>query len=110
MHIEELIDNLSFLEDWEERYRYIIELGRQLPSFPEDSRIESNKVKGCMSQVWMIPEVRDEDAQHIHFLADSDAHIVKGLIAVLLTIYSGKTSAEILDTNIEDIFSQMGLS
>ncbi|MCK6511100.1 SufE family protein [Myxococcota bacterium] len=110
MDIEELVDNLELLEDWEERYRYLIELGRKLPPLPDDQHTEQNKVRGCMSQVWMFPQVDDRISPPIlHFLADSDAHIVKGLIAVLMVVYSGKTAQEILDIDIHAVFTRLGL-
>ncbi len=110
MDIEELVDNLELLEDWEERYRYLIELGRKLPPLPDDQHTEQNKVRGCMSQVWMFPQVDDRTSPPtLHFLADSDAHIVKGLIAVLVVVYSGKTAQEILDIDIHAVFTRLGL-
>ncbi len=110
MDIEELVDNLELLEDWEERYRYLIELGRKLPPLPEEQHTEQNKVRGCMSQVWMLPQVDDQTTPPtLHFLADSDAHIVKGLIAVLMTVYSGKTADVILAVDINEVFARMGL-
>jgi cysteine desulfuration protein SufE len=110
MHIEELKENLEFLEDWEERYRYIIELGRELPAFPEALRTEDTKVRGCMSQVWMVPEVEEGEPPRLRFLADSDAHIVKGLIAVLLVIFNDKTPQEILDVDVDTLFQELGLT
>lgn len=92
---QELIDDFQYLEDWMDRYRYIIDLGRALPPFPEDWMIDELKVKGCQSQVWLKPETKDG---RLIFHAMSDAAIVTGLIAILLKIYSDRTSAEILAT------------
>ena len=107
MDAEELVERFSIFDDWEDRYAYLIELGRKLPPFDDASRTELNKVRGCVSQVWLTHEVLDD---RIFFRADSDAFIVKGLVAVLLELYSGRTAAEILDTPIEEIFDQLGLS
>ncbi|MCB9641430.1 MAG: SufE family protein [Myxococcales bacterium] len=110
MDIEELADNLEFLDDWEERYRYLIELGHKLPELPADQHNEINKVRGCMSQVWLMPRVDDStNPPTLHFLADSDAAIVKGLIAVLMVVYSGKTPEEILAVDINEVFGRLGL-
>lgn len=92
---QELIEEFEFLDDWMDRYRYIIDLGRQLPDFPEDWMTDEFKVRGCQSQVWLVPEHKDN---RIFFHAISDAAIVSGLIAILLRIYSGRTADEILAT------------
>ena len=106
--IEEIISNFSFFEDWEDKYRYLIELGEELTALPSEYRTDANKVEGCMSQVWLYPQ-KDENGRYT-FLADSDALIVKGLIAVILAAYSGKNSEEIRQVPIEQIFEQLGLS
>ncbi|RMH21883.1 MAG: SufE family protein [Gemmatimonadetes bacterium] len=95
------------LRSWEDRYRYLIQMGRKLPPFPDEERIDANLVPGCMSRVWMVPDPRDDGT--LGFLADSDAHIVKGLIAVLLSVYDGKTPEEILDTDVEGLFEDLEL-
>ena len=92
---EELAENFGLFDDWEDRYRYLIDLGRKLPDFPEAFKTESYKVRGCMSQVWLVPGHPDGDPNRFAFAADSDAHIVKGLIAVLGSLYAGKTPEEI---------------
>lgn len=92
---QELIEEFEFLDDWMDRYRYIIDLGRTLPDFPEDWMTDEFKVRGCQSQVWVVPEHKDG---RILFHAVSDAAIVSGLIAIVLRIYSNRTSQEILDT------------
>lgn len=110
MTLEELVENFEILGDWEERYRYIIDLGRKLPAFPEEHRTEVNKVRGCISQVWMVSDVTEGEPPVIHFLADSDAAIVKGLIGIVQHLYSGKTAREILALPTDDIFEQLGLN
>jgi len=103
----ELIENFSLFDDWEDRYRYIIELGDQLPDMPEIYKSDENKVQGCMSQVWM--HLQKDDQGRFDFLADSDAMIVKGLIAILKIIYAHKNQADIQDININGIFTELGL-
>jgi cysteine desulfuration protein SufE len=97
MHgIEDLIDDFAFLDDWEDRYRYVIELGRELPEMDEADKNAGTKVHGCASQVWLVTD-KSGDAQNpvLTFKGDSDALIVKGLIAILLRLYSGKPAREI---------------
>lgn len=105
--IEELAENFSLFDDWEERYRYLIDVGRSLPHMDESLRSDENIVRGCTSQVWMISEL-DDDAR-FHFQADSDAHIVRGLVALLLAAYNGKRADEIRGVEIEKIFADIGL-
>lgn len=107
MDTQELLENFSYLTDWEDKYRYLIELGDSMPAFPEEEQTPENKVDGCMSQVWFIHKI--QDGKH-HFQATSDAHIVRGLEAVLLILINNKTSAEIKAIDIEGIFNQLGLS
>ena len=106
MDTAELIENFSFLEDWEDRYSYLIELGRNLPPLDEADKNDQSKVEGCMSQVWLKTEI---DGDVLTFDGESDAHIVRGLIAVLQIILSGKTKKEIQETDVEAIFKQLGL-
>ena len=106
--IDEILSNFSFLEDWEDKYRYLIELGEGLDALPSDYRVDENKVDGCMSQVWLYSK-KDEKGCYT-FFADSDALIVKGLIAIILSAYWGKNSTQIQQTPIEQIFEQLGLS
>jgi cysteine desulfuration protein SufE len=102
--------NLEFLDDWEDRYRYLIELGRMLPAFPEASKTESNKVRGCASQVWVTAAHQgDGPAAVLTFAGDSDAHIVKGLVALALALYSGRTAADITATDAFAVFERFGL-
>lgn len=106
MDIEELTDNFELLEDWEDKYRYIIELGEALEPLPEKFRSEEWKVQGCQSQVWLAPE---KHGDKIHFVGDSDAMIVKGLIAIALMIFSDKTATEIKAVDVETVFGRLGL-
>lgn len=102
----ELVDDFSFLDDWEDRYRYVIELGRELQPLEDSQRSDANKVHGCASQVWLITDVDASSGQPVlRFKGDSDAMIVKGLIAILISIYSGKPAGEILNT---DAFKMLG--
>jgi cysteine desulfuration protein SufE len=96
MSFDEILADFEFLEDWEDRYRYVIELGRRLEPLPEDERSAANKVQGCVSQVWLSTKVDPNgDIPRLSFVGDSDAHIVRGLIAILFALYSGKTAEEI---------------
>ena len=106
MTTEELIENFSYLENWEDKYRYIIELGEQLPPFIEEDKIPQNKVDGCMSSVWFSHYT--ENNKHF-FNATSDAVIVRGLEAILLTLINGKTASEIQNLNLLEIFKKLGL-
>ena len=109
--IDEIIDNFALLDEWDDRYRYVIELGRELPPLPEAEHSEANKVRGCTSQVWLVTHVQPDGAGGpvLSFDGDSDAHIVRGLVAILFALYSGKTAKAILDTDAVAIFDQLGL-
>ena len=111
MTIAEIVANFSLLDEWDDRYRYVIELGRSLPPFEERDRNAANKVQGCASQVWLATKVKPNgaDGPVLSFAGDSDAHIVRGLIAILFAIYSGKHAREILGTDAVALFEQMGL-
>lgn len=111
MSIDEIIGNFELMDEWDDRYRYIIELGRNLPELPERARTEANKVQGCASQVWMETQIKPDGAGGpvLTFVGDSDAHIVKGLIAILLALYSGQTAKEILSRDAAALFTQLGL-
>ena len=107
MTIDELVDNFALFEDWEDRYRYLIDLGGRLDIMDDALKTDGSKVKGCMSQVWMV---QGWDAQNrLTMLADSDAQIVKGLIAVVLVLFTGKTRAEIQATDVDAEFKKLGL-
>jgi cysteine desulfuration protein SufE len=109
--IDEIIENFSLLEEWDDRYRYLIELGRTLNPLPEDARNDTNKVQGCASQVWLATDVRPNGGGGpvLNFVGDSDAHIVRGLIAVLFALYSGKPARDILSTDAIALFERLGL-
>ncbi|MBT8107325.1 MAG: SufE family protein [Gammaproteobacteria bacterium] len=92
---QDIIDEFSLFDDWMDRYQYIIDLGRRLPEFPDELRTEDNRIRGCQSQVWFVPEQRDG---RLYFQAISDAAIVSGLIALLLRLYDGREPRDILDT------------
>lgn len=109
MDIEEIADTFELLGEWEERYRYLIELGRDLPPMPEAEHDEAHRVRGCMSQVWLAHSVSQDSPARLEFRGDSDAHIVKGLIALLFSLTSGKTAQEILDLDLADAFARLGL-
>jgi cysteine desulfuration protein SufE len=106
--LQDLVDEFDLLGDWEERYRYVIELGRELAPLTDADRTDVNKVRGCASQVWMVTEPQADGA--LRFRGDSDAHIVRGLIAILLRFYSGRTPQQILAFDAKAAFDQLGLS
>ncbi len=103
---DDIIDTLGFFDNWEERYKYIIDLGKELPVMAEALRTEEYIVRGCQSQVWLVDEVRDGK---LYFQADSDAFIVKGLLAVVLAAFNGKTPGGILAVDIDAYFAQLDL-
>lgn len=106
----EIADSLAFLEDWEERYRYIIELGKRMPPLPEALRTEATRVRGCASQVWLVPRLTGSGpAARIAFDGDSDAMIVRGLIAILRALVNGGTAAEIAALDIPGEMARLGL-
>ncbi len=109
--LDEIIETFEFLDDWEDRYKYVIDLGKELPGLPEAEKNEANKVRGCVSQVWLVTEIaRNADGEPvITYQGDSDALIVQGLVAIVLALFSGKTAQEILDTDVDGLFGQLGL-
>jgi cysteine desulfuration protein SufE len=109
--IDEIIDNFSLLDEWDDRYRYVIELGRTLVPLAERDRSETNKVQGCASQVWLATTVLPDGAQGpvLRFTGDSDAHIVRGLITILFALYSGKPARDILTADAITLFERLGL-
>ena len=116
MAIDEILDNFAVLDDWDDRYRYVIELGRTLAPLPEQARSDTNKVRGCASQVWLQTKVEPDGKATaaargpvLDFVGDSDAHIVRGLIAILFALYSGKPAKDILGTDAIAVFDQLGL-
>jgi cysteine desulfuration protein SufE len=105
--LAELADEFEMLGDWEERYRHVIDMGRALPPLTDEERSESNKVRGCASQVWLISA---GEAARLWFRGDSDAHIVRGLIAILLRLYSGRSAADILAFDAQAALGRLGLT
>ena len=109
--IDEIVENFTLLDEWDDRYRYVIELGRTLPPLPESAHTDANKVQGCASQVWLLTHVKPDGAAGpvLTFEGDSDAHIVRGLVAILFALYSGKSAREILATDALALFDRIGL-
>jgi cysteine desulfuration protein SufE len=111
MSINEIIENFELLEEWDDRYRYLIELGRALPPLPDAARTDANKVQGCASQVWLATAIKPNGSAGpvLAFEGDSDAHIVRGLIAILFALYSGKGAQQILEADAIKLFEKLGL-
>jgi cysteine desulfuration protein SufE len=109
MNVDQLVENFAMLGPWEERYRYLIELGRKLPPMPADEKSEASKVRGCMSQVWLTARRRPGPPPTLEFHGDSDAHIVKGLIALLFKLYDGRTPQDIAALDVKAVFERLGL-
>ena len=109
--IDEIIENFALLDEWDDRYRYLIELGRQLPPLAAEAHSDANKVQGCASQVWLDTSVQGNGAGGpvLTFEGDSDAHIVRGLIAILFAMYSGRSAKDILSTDAVATFERLGL-
>ena len=109
--IDDIVGNFELLDQWDDRYRYVIELGRTLPPLADEAHTEANKVRGCASQVWLLTHVKPDGGAGptLTFEGDSDAHIVRGLIAILFALYSGKRAKEILDIDAEALFHKLGL-
>jgi cysteine desulfuration protein SufE len=108
--IDDIVENFSLLDDWDDRYRYVIELGRGLAALPGSDRTEANKVQGCVSQVWLATTVNRVGGRPVLlFAADSDAHIVRGLVAILLALLSGRPAAEIVAADPIALFERLGL-
>lgn len=107
--IDDIRDNFELLEDWDDRYRYVIELGRTLEPMPEEEHSAQNKVQGCVSQVWLQKlGDRGNGAPVLRYRGDSDAHIVRGLVAIVLALYSGRTPQQILETDAISVFNEFG--
>jgi len=109
MSIDDILDDFAYLDDWEDRYRYVIELGKAMPPLPKEDHIEANKVRGCASQVWLTSKADRSNPPVLTFSGDSDALIVRGLIAILLALYSGRTANEIASIDPEAVFAKVGL-
>jgi cysteine desulfuration protein SufE len=109
--IEEIVENFGLLDEWDDRYRYVIELGRTLTPLPDEAHVDANKVQGCASQVWLLTDVKRNGASGplLTFQGDSDAHIVRGLIAILFALYSDKSARDILAIDSLALFDRIGL-
>src|SRR4051794_6865312 len=108
--IDDLKDDFALLDDWEERYRYVIELGRKLDLLPDALRTSANKVRGCASQVWIATTVAGDPANpRLEFVGDSDALIVKGLITIVFSLYSGRSARDILEVDAHGLLDELGL-
>ncbi|MFT5357735.1 MAG: cysteine desulfuration protein SufE [Polyangiales bacterium] len=105
-NLNDVHDTFELIDDWSDRYAFLIEMGRELPPYPEELRDKAHKVKGCLSQVWLAAETRDG---HMYFQADSDAHIVKGLVALVRLAFEGKTPSEVTDFDMDALLSKLGL-
>ena len=106
-NIQDMIDDFQFLDDWEDRYMHVIDMGKSLPELTYEEKNETNKVRGCASQVWLISE---KTGDRFTFRGDSDAHIVKGLVAIVIEIFSNRIASEILSLDAKTILEQLGLS
>lgn len=107
--IQTIIDDFAYLDDWEDRYRYVIDLGRDLAPYPDAEKSEETRVPGCVSQVWLTTR-RGEGADPVlEFSGDSDAHIVRGLVAIILALYSGRKASEIAAIDAEATLARLGL-
>ncbi|MRG55996.1 cysteine desulfuration protein SufE [Phyllobacterium sp. SYP-B3895] len=107
--IDDIIADFDFLDDWEDRYRYVIDLGRDLKPYPDSARDAAHKVRGCVSQVWLKSSQNGDVDPVIDFLGDSDAHIVRGLVAIMMVLYSGKHASEIMAIDPDAILKKLGL-
>src|SRR6202166_4569840 len=110
-NIDEIVENFALLDQWDDRYRYVIELGRTLAPLPDGARNEANKVRGCASQVWLLTQVKPDGAAGpiLTFDGDSDAHIVRGWSPILFSLYPGKSAREIVDTDALKLFDRICL-
>lgn len=107
--LNDIVDIFELLEDWEQRYQYLIELGEKLPAMPVEYKTEDNKVKGCMSQVWVTPYVDEHDPNKLHFYGDCDTSIIKGVLALLIQLADNKTAAELNQVDVDEIFERLNL-
>ena len=110
--IDQILEDFEVLDDWEDRYRYLIELGRQLEPLAPEAHNESNRVRGCASQVWLETHVDASAGEEprLRFVGDSDAHIVRGLVQLIIAFYSGRTASDILADDVEGLFKQLDLA
>jgi cysteine desulfuration protein SufE len=107
--IDKIIEDFAYLDEWEDRYRYVIELGKALPDLADEKKTAENKVNGCASQVWVVSHHGADLDPLMTYEGDSDAHIVRGLVAIVLCAYSGKRASEIASTDVIQIFDRIGL-
>ncbi len=108
--LQTIRDDFAYLDEWDDKYRYVIELGNALPPFPDDKRDDLHKVKGCVSQVWLDTTIGEGADPRIEFVGDSDAHIVRGLVAIVIALYSGRRASEIAGLDAEDTLRELGLN
>ncbi len=106
MDVQALKDTFEFFDDWEDKYRFVIDLGKDLPALSESERIDENIIRGCQSQVWLVHEIKENT---LHFAMDSDAHIVRGLISIVLIALNNRSANDILATDIEALFEELQL-
>lgn len=109
MTLEQILEDFEALEPGEERYRYLIDLGKDLPGLPDELKVEENRILGCLSRVWLVADPVEDGVRRLHLRADSDAFIVRGLIAIVLAMYQDRTAAEILAVDTNAIFASIGL-
>ena len=107
--LNDIVDIFELLEDWEQRYQYLIELGEKLPVMPDKHKTEDNKVKGCMSQVWVHAYPDDKNSEKLHYFGDCDTTIIKGVLAVLIQLADNKTAAEIQELDVDEMFERLNL-
>lgn len=107
--IDKIIEDFAYLDEWEDRYRYVIELGKALPDLADEKKTAENKVNGCASQVWVVSHPDGEMDPLMTYEGDSDAHIVRGLVAIVLAAYSGKRASQVAETDVIQIFDRIGL-
>ena len=105
MGFDELVDDFEYFDTWEERYRFLIDLGRELPSMDDALKVDANQVRGCISKVWVVP---GNDGGKLVFVAASDSHIVKGLVALARVLFHGRTREEVLAVELDSVFSRLG--
>ena len=106
MELAEIKESFEFFDDWEDKYRFILEIGKDLPDMDDDYRIEENLIRGCQSQVWLVYAIKDNK---LRFQIDSDAHIVRGLLKILLVAINNLSPSEIIETDLETLFEELGL-
>jgi cysteine desulfuration protein SufE len=109
-HIQSIIEDFSFMDDWEDRYTHVIDLGKDLAALSPDERNDTARVKGCVSQVWLVQDIDETGQGRLFYRGDSDAHIVKGLVAIMIEIFSGQTAEAIIETDINAIMKKLGLA